>query len=172
LNGDYEQGTKDLKSDDIILPLLVVFALGVQNHPQVTIWFTTSTAPIQIPYAPPRLMTRLKRFIRTQNASRNMRVGIAKENAEMTSCRVVSLPASEYEKRNARVVMIGAVCKHAAIPGIHILGKQGHPDSDTTSINAFQEQGGTDPFPVVCETIKNKITRKREIPTQTPYYNS
>jgi hypothetical protein len=32
--------------------------------------------------------------------------------------------------------------------------------------------GGTDPFPVLCETIKNKITRKREIPTPTPYCNS
>jgi hypothetical protein len=32
--------------------------------------------------------------------------------------------------------------------------------------------GGTDPFPVLFETIKNKITRKREIPTPTPYCNS
>jgi len=32
--------------------------------------------------------------------------------------------------------------------------------------------GGTDPFPVLCETIKNKITRKREIPIPIPYYIS
>jgi len=32
--------------------------------------------------------------------------------------------------------------------------------------------GGTDPFPVVGEIIKNKITRKREIPSPTLYYNS
>jgi hypothetical protein len=33
-------------------------------------------------------------------------------------------------------------------------------------------EGGTDPFPVLCETIKNKITRKREIPSLTPHCNS
>jgi hypothetical protein len=103
--------------------------------------------------------------------------------------------------------MIGAVCKHAAIPGIHILGKQGHTENDTIPDNEFQERveivrpvglfcpgvlnarliremfqkegfwkkwinGGTEPFPVLCEIIKNKITRKREIPTPTPYCNS
>jgi hypothetical protein len=33
-------------------------------------------------------------------------------------------------------------------------------------------EGGIDPFPVAGEIIKNKITRKREIPTLTPHCNS
>jgi len=30
-------------------------------------------------------------------------------------------------------------CKHAAVPGISMLGKQGHPDNDTTTDNEFQD---------------------------------
>lgn len=62
----------------------------------------------QIPYAQLRLKMRLSLDNRSQNIMRKIRVGIANQNAEITSCRVISPPNSEYVKRNASVVMIGA----------------------------------------------------------------